>query len=284
MVDPGIGDLSILTTDGDLITRSTDPVRLPVGSEGQVFQVVSGLPAWADLIARELGELKWFARPTLPDGWVSPDGSAISRTDFADYFALVSTTFGVGDGSTTFNVPNVIGRSLVAAGTGSRSFAISAVDTGADSVTVPSNLALVTGQAVVYTSSGSAIAGLTSGNTYYVKRLTDTTVGLCSTLANAVAGVVINLTSVGSGTQVLLKSLSARSVGDALGEETHALTAGEMPIHTHSSVASSGAGQSGIGINGVTSGNTGAAGGSAAHNNMQPSFVALLGLYVGVAP
>lgn len=42
--------------------------------------------------------------------WVIPIGQALSRTAFATLFALIGTTYGVGDGSTTFNVPNLSGR------------------------------------------------------------------------------------------------------------------------------------------------------------------------------
>ena len=47
---------------------------------------------------------------TIPDGWLLCDGSAISRTDYADLFAVIGTKWGEGDGSTTFNLPNSIGR------------------------------------------------------------------------------------------------------------------------------------------------------------------------------
>lgn len=47
---------------------------------------------------------------TAPTGWVFLEGQAISRTTYPRLFALFSTTFGVGDGSTTFNLPDVRGR------------------------------------------------------------------------------------------------------------------------------------------------------------------------------
>jgi microcystin-dependent protein len=47
---------------------------------------------------------------TIPTGYVSEDGSAISRTTFAALFANIGTTFGAGDGSTTFNLPDSRGR------------------------------------------------------------------------------------------------------------------------------------------------------------------------------
>jgi microcystin-dependent protein len=47
---------------------------------------------------------------TAPSGWLLANGAAVSRTTYAALFAVISTTFGVGDGSTTFNVPNYTNR------------------------------------------------------------------------------------------------------------------------------------------------------------------------------
>jgi microcystin-dependent protein len=54
---------------------------------------------------------------TPPMGWLICDGSAISRTAYSDLFDILGTTYGVGDGSTTFNLPDFKGR--VPAGTDS---------------------------------------------------------------------------------------------------------------------------------------------------------------------
>lgn len=51
-----------------------------------------------------------FAGSTAPQGYLLCDGSAVSRTDYADLFAAIGTTYGAGDGSTTFNVPDLSGR------------------------------------------------------------------------------------------------------------------------------------------------------------------------------
>ncbi len=50
---------------------------------------------------------------TIPTGYLLEDGGAISRTTYADLFAVIGTTFGSGDGSTTFNLPNSKGRVVV---------------------------------------------------------------------------------------------------------------------------------------------------------------------------
>ena len=47
---------------------------------------------------------------TVPTGWLECDGSAVSRTTYADLFTAIGTTHGAGDGSTTFNVPDLRGE------------------------------------------------------------------------------------------------------------------------------------------------------------------------------
>lgn len=51
-----------------------------------------------------------FAANSPPTGWLKANGAAISRTTYASLFAAIGTTFGVGDGSTTFNVPDLRGE------------------------------------------------------------------------------------------------------------------------------------------------------------------------------
>lgn len=57
-----------------------------------------------------VGQMQSFAGATAPAGWLLCDGTAVSRTTYAQLFALLSTTFGVGDGSTTFNLPDLRDR------------------------------------------------------------------------------------------------------------------------------------------------------------------------------
>ena len=66
------------------------------------------------LIAVPLGSLQLYAGSVYPTGWLRSDGTAISRTTYAGLFAIIGTTYGAGDGSTTFNLPN-----LSSSGTGS---------------------------------------------------------------------------------------------------------------------------------------------------------------------
>lgn len=69
-----------------------------------------------DTIVDELnpiGEMKAYAGTTAPNArWLLCDGAAVSRTTYATLFALVSTSYGIGDGSTTFNLPDYRGRAI----------------------------------------------------------------------------------------------------------------------------------------------------------------------------
>jgi microcystin-dependent protein len=54
-----------------------------------------------------------FAGSTAPTGWLLCYGQAVSRTTYATLFGVISTTYGVGDGSTTFNLPDMRGRGFI---------------------------------------------------------------------------------------------------------------------------------------------------------------------------
>ena len=71
-----------------------------------------------DIYAGLTGTILPTVATSAPNGWLLCDGSAVSRTTYANLFALVSTTFGAGDGSTTFNLPDLRGRAIIGVGTG----------------------------------------------------------------------------------------------------------------------------------------------------------------------
>ncbi len=134
-----------------------------------------------------------YGAADVPTGWLPCDGREVSRATYAALFAAIGETWGAGDGSSTFLIPDGRGRALIGAGTG---------------------------------------AGLT-----------------------------------------------ARTLGQVLGAETHQVTVPEMAAHTHTYRAPSGAAAPpGPGAvqhsTGLTAGfATTSVGGDQAHNNMQPSMV-----------
>jgi microcystin-dependent protein len=77
----------------------------------------NGSGAWASLpsvnpalISTPLGAVSDFAGTVAPSKWVLCYGQAISRATYANLFSVIGTTYGSGDGSTTFNVPDCRGR------------------------------------------------------------------------------------------------------------------------------------------------------------------------------
>jgi microcystin-dependent protein len=64
------------------------------------------------------GDLKASAAVAPPTGWLLCDGRAVSRSTYAGLFAAISTAYGTGDGSTTFNLPDFRGRTIMGAGAG----------------------------------------------------------------------------------------------------------------------------------------------------------------------
>jgi microcystin-dependent protein len=59
------------------------------------------------IVAIETGSILTWSNSTVPSGFLECDGSAVSRTTYAGLFAVISTDYGSGDGSTTFNLPNL---------------------------------------------------------------------------------------------------------------------------------------------------------------------------------
>lgn len=57
-----------------------------------------------------VGTILMYGSDAAPSGYLKCDGTAVSRTTFANLFSVIGTTFGKGDGSTTFNLPNFNGR------------------------------------------------------------------------------------------------------------------------------------------------------------------------------
>lgn len=64
-----------------------------------------------------VGEIRLFAFPRVPTGWLACDGSAVPISQFDALYALIGTTYG-GDGISVFNVPNLCGRVPLAQGSG----------------------------------------------------------------------------------------------------------------------------------------------------------------------
>jgi microcystin-dependent protein len=98
-----------------LLARITVPAGAASITAGNISdlrgeaQIRNGVPA---------GTIQMYAGASAPSGWLLCQGQAVSRTTYARLFGVVGTTFGAGDGSATFNLPDLRDRFPVGASTG----------------------------------------------------------------------------------------------------------------------------------------------------------------------
>jgi len=107
-----------------------------------------------------VGEIIMFAGNFAPTNWALCDGSAISRTTYSTLYGVIGTTFGVGDGSTTFNLPNLCSRMPIGTGQGTGFTNRNLGDTGGEE-----SHALTTGEIPAHTHSIGANTGSGTSNT-----------------------------------------------------------------------------------------------------------------------
>lgn len=89
-----------------------------------------------------VGEIRFLAVIAAPAGWLPANGAALGRSAYPKLYAAIGITFGSGDGSTTFNVPDLRGRVLMGTGTGDAPAASahpSGQKTGAETITLGVN-------------------------------------------------------------------------------------------------------------------------------------------------
>lgn len=182
------------------------------------------------------GKLDDFAGTSAPAGWLVCDGSAISRTTYSRLFTAIGTTWGAGDGSTTFNVPNLSRKVTVGSGgTGTGTLANTVGATGGEEAH-----ALTTAELAAHNH------GVTDPG--HVHTVSDP--GHAHSMNSVVDNLGPNLAGHGFG----------------------ATGSGQLEIANNSTNAAS----TGIGINSATTGiTTNNNGSGTAHNNMQPSAVVL---------
>lgn len=110
-VNISVGGTNVITANSTVATITGGIVANgSVGTSGQVL-VSGGAGAnayWGAGIPE--GSVIPYAGSAAPSGWLLCYGQAVSRTTYAALFAAISTTYGTGDGSTTFNLPDLRGR------------------------------------------------------------------------------------------------------------------------------------------------------------------------------
>lgn len=158
--------ISIESTNGNLA-----PIRSNVFLQATITGSTSGQSV-APLIPA--GVITAWAGTSAPDGWLICEGTAISRSVYAALFNICSTTFGAGDGFSTFNIPDIRGRSIY--GTSSN------ISRGSTSTAISASFSI---------TSGSGSTGAGGGHTH-----STTTASVNSTSDKDVAATVTVLTGI----------------------------------------------------------------------------------------
>jgi microcystin-dependent protein len=152
-----------------------------------------------------IGEVRTYAGPTAPEGYLLCQGQAVSRTTYSALFSVLGTSHGQGDGSTTFNLPDyrgtfLRGRVNISTVTGSGTVPVTPNNTQATF----SNHGINRTGFKIRLSSGT-LGGLAVSTDYYAIIVDNNTLAFATTLANAIAGVRITLTSASINSAVIVQ-------------------------------------------------------------------------------
>ena len=86
----------------------------------ELYKPTVGEQGWGTLVNENFdkidayipGIIQMYAGSSAPSGWLICNGQAVSRTTYAALFAVIGTTYGAGNGSTTFNIPNLVNKTV----------------------------------------------------------------------------------------------------------------------------------------------------------------------------
>lgn len=233
-----VPDGRLLTADGGAAVWADPPSGLPdieAADETKVLTVMSGAAVWAAMAGVPAGVFVPYAGETAPAGWLLCDGSAVSRTTYAALFAAIGEAYGTGDGSTTFNLPDMrgeflrgwdngrgidSGRALGSAQSGqnqSHSHSGSAASAGSHSHTASSSSSGSHGH------SGSAASGGSHSHTY-----------------SAIRSLSLAVMAGGSTYGGALYNDPSSGTTSTDGAHTHSLSISSNGMHSHSVTVNSG--------------------------------------------
>lgn len=252
-IDTKMLDKAVIDNKGDLVVGiGNDSIdNLAVGADKTVLVADStsepvGMK-W-DFVGVPTGVVNPFAGSAAPSGWLLCEGQAVSRTTYSALFAVLGTTYGVGDGSTTFTLPNMKGRVPVGLDSAQTEFDARGETGGAKTHT------LTTAEMPVHTHTQNSHSHGTGSHGHSASTGT----------AYAVGGITV---AGGAGT-----SKTADHVTGFSASATSSIANGGTDIpagnHAHSVSVSS----SGTIISDATAVNQNAGSGGA-HNNLQPYIV-----------
>lgn len=222
------------------------------GGDGMTIKVSS-----SSIVA--VGDVKWSARSTDFDGWLLCDGREVYRNAFPSLFGVIGTSFGLGNGTTTFNIPDCRGRvpGMIGNGSGLTSRLLGQA-TGAETHTLSSNELPghahtgTTGTVAGHNHGGASASG--GGHTHSITdpghTHTQTTI---NDDFNNSGGSPPGFTgdSAGSRTWTNISTNTTGITVNAVGDHTHVIATDGSHSHTFT---------------------TASTGGGLAHNNMQPTL------------
>jgi microcystin-dependent protein len=157
------------------------------------------------------GEVASFAMSTCPAGWLAADGTAYSRSTYAGLFGKISTTWGTGDGSTTFNVPDMRGA-FVRGWDNSKGLDVTVL--GGVTTSGSSTVTGLSSTNLMYVGMPVSGTGIPSGTT--VASIVSGTSVTLSANATATSGVLSGTTTLGTFALSGLSSTSNLSVGQSV--------------------------------------------------------------------
>ena len=102
-------DPALVVTSTETIASNDNDTTIPT-TAAVIDYVAAALSGQAPTASIPVGTVSDYGGATAPAGWALCYGQAVSRTTYATLFGVISTTFGTGDGSTTFNLPDCRGR------------------------------------------------------------------------------------------------------------------------------------------------------------------------------
>lgn len=190
-----------LTTTQDLTATGTTTLQ-NAAINGTLSVQGAGIVPFAQV---PTGSILAFAGATAPAGYLPCDGSRVSRTTYSALFAVIGTSFGQGDGSTTFNVPDLRGMFVRGKEGANVAFSAGAVNVTTDVVTVNGHGFNRSGVPVRFTTTGTLPAPLAVNTTYWIVWSDPNAFGVAASEANALAGTLVNITSQGTGTHTAVQ-------------------------------------------------------------------------------
>jgi microcystin-dependent protein len=246
---------SVLDADGSLLTRVAGVVA-PV-----TRAALAADPAFAAVIT-PTGCMMMYAAASAPSGWLFCNGSLVSRTTYATLFGVIGETYGAGDGSSTFAIPDMRGRTPIGVGAGTAlTNRVLAVMVGEEAHTLTSSESGVPAHSHANTAVTAATSHGHTGSSADTEAAHTHGAGSFVARRSSYSGTNGNAgrasSAVNQGT--LVDDITVTGTSGTGGSHTHVITIANESAHTHAVT--------------MTNVNNTAANAASSHNNMQPSLV-----------